>query len=192
MGESLQTNERSSIAVRSDDDKARRVPIGRIGGSRRAAHARRELYRDAGATYLARTAMPSTAPFYYRITENIRITVRPKFLPEQSIPEQRQYVFEYNVRIENTGQQSVQLLSRRWRIHDSVGEDTVVAGDGVIGEQPLLVPGAVHQYQSFCVLKSANGHMEGEYRFVRADATNFEASIPRFTLTADEWQGTSS
>ncbi|MDA1082233.1 MAG: Co2+/Mg2+ efflux protein ApaG [Gemmatimonadetes bacterium] len=136
--------------------------------------------------------MTNAGPFYYRMTEGIRITVRPKFLPEQSIPEQRQYVFEYNVRIENTGQQSAQLLSRRWRIHDSVGEDTVVAGDGVVGEQPLLVPGAVHQYQSFCVLKSANGHMEGEYRFIRADATKFEASIPRFELTADEWQGTSS
>jgi ApaG protein len=68
----------------------------------------------------------------------------------------------------------------------------VVAGDGVVGEQPLLVPGAVHEYQSFCVLKSANGFMEGEYRFIRADTSRFEAFIPRFTLTADEWQGTSS
>ncbi len=136
--------------------------------------------------------MPPSAPFYYKITDGIRITVRPKFLPDQSIPEQRQYVFEYNVRIENTGQESAQLLSRRWRIHDSIGEDTVVAGDGVVGEQPLLVAGAVHEYQSFCVLKSANGHMEGEYRFIRADASKFEAAIPRFNLTADEWQGTSS
>ena len=135
--------------------------------------------------------MADAAPFYYRNTDGIRITVRPTFLPEQSIPEQRQFVFAYNVRIENTTQQSAQLISRRWRIHDSIGEDTVVAGDGVVGEQPLLVPGAVHEYQSFCVLKSANGHMEGEYRFVGADTVHFEATIPRFTLTADEWQGTS-
>ena len=132
------------------------------------------------------------AAFFYRITDGIRITVRPAFLPEQSIPEERQYVFAYTVRIENTTQQSAQLLARRWRIHDSIGEDTVVAGDGVVGEQPLLLPGAVHEYQSFCVLKSANGYMEGEYRFVRADTTRFEAAIPRFTLTADEWQGSSS
>lgn len=142
--------------------------------------------------YFWRNDMPTAAPFYYRLTDGIRITVRPTFLPDQSIPEQRQYVFAYRVRIENTTQQSVQLLSRRWRIHDSIGEDTVVAGDGVVGEQPLLVPGSVHEYESFCVLKSANGHMEGEYRFVRADTTRFEAVIPRFTLTADEWLGTSS
>lgn len=132
------------------------------------------------------------AQFFYRNTEGIRITVRPTFLPEQSIPEQRQFVFAYNVRIENTTPHSVQLLSRRWRIHDSIGEDTVVAGDGVVGEQPLLVPGTVHEYQSFCVLKSGHGYMEGEYRFIRADTSRFEAAIPRFMLTVDEWQGSSS
>ncbi|MCC7194070.1 MAG: Co2+/Mg2+ efflux protein ApaG [Gemmatimonadaceae bacterium] len=132
------------------------------------------------------------AQFFYRITDGIRVTARPTFLPDQSIPEQRQYVFSYNVRIENTTKQSVQLLSRCWRIHDSIGEDTVVAGDGVVGEQPLLVPGAVHEYQSFCVLKSPSGHMEGEYRFIRADTSRFEAVIPRFVLSADERQGTSS
>jgi ApaG protein len=136
--------------------------------------------------------MPPTQPFFHRLTEGIRVTVRPVYLPEQSIREQQQFVFAYFVRIENVGSQTAQLLSRRWRIHDSIGEDTEVAGDGVVGEQPLLVPGAVHEYQSFCVLKSASGHMEGEYRFVRADSTRFDATIPRFTLAADEWMGSSN
>ena len=136
--------------------------------------------------------MPAARPFYHRVTQGIRVTVRPVYLPDQSIREQQQFVFAYFVRIENVGSQTAQLVSRRWRIHDSVGEDTEVAGDGVVGEQPLLVPGAVHEYQSFCVLKSGSGHMEGEYRFVRADSTRFDATIPRFTLTADEWLGSSS
>lgn len=136
--------------------------------------------------------MPHSAPFFYRMTDGIRVSVRPAYLPEQSIPEQLQFVFAYFVRIENVGSQSAQLLSRRWRIHDSVGEDTEVAGDGVVGEQPLLIPGGVHEYQSFCVLKSASGSMEGEYRFVRADATRFDAAIPRFALSASEWLGSSN
>ena len=134
--------------------------------------------------------MPST--LFYRFTNGIRVTVRPVFLPEQSVPEQRQFVFAYYVRIENVGEQAAQLLSRRWRIHDSIGEDTSVAGDGVVGEQPLIVPGGVHEYQSFCVLKSGSGFMEGEYRFQRADATRFDAVIPRFDLSADEQLGTSN
>jgi len=138
----------------------------------------------------ARPATPAT--LYYRITDGLRVTVRPVYLPEQSTPDQQQFVFSYFVRIENVGSQAVQLLSRRWRIHDSGGEDAAVIGDGVVGEQPLVIPGGVHEYQSFCVLRSPCGFMEGEYRFMRADSTRFDAAIPRFALTADERLGSSS
>ena len=112
--------------------------------------------------------MPQTPAFFYRMTNGIRVTVRPAYPPEQSIPEQQQFVFAYFVRLENVGTRAAQLRSRRWRIHDSIGEDSEVAGDGVVGEQPLLAVGGVHEYQSFCVLKSPNGHMEGEYQIGRA------------------------
>jgi ApaG protein len=127
---------------------------------------------------------PGRRPFYYRETLGIRVTVRPTYLREQSRPWQRQFVFAYAVRIENVGQAAAQLLSRRWLIHDSQGDDSEVVGDGVVGEQPLLAPGQAHEYQSFCVLKSPRGHMEGEYVFVRDDGARFEAVIPRFELDA--------
>lgn len=124
-------------------------------------------------------------PFYYRQTDGIRITVRPSYVPEQSQPSLRQYVFAYQVRIENVGGDTAQLLSRRWLIHDSAGQDTEVVGDGVVGQQPVIAPGRVHEYQSFCVLKSPVGSMEGHYRFVRQDGTTFDAKIPRFALAMD-------
>jgi ApaG protein len=126
------------------------------------------------------------APFYYRVTDGIRITVRPVYLPERSNPLKGQYIFAYFVRIENIGTLSAQLRTRRWRIHDSAGEETVVEGEGVVGEQPTLSRGQVHEYQSFCVLKSASGYMEGEYFFLRDDGTGFAAEIPRFHLEANE------
>src|SRR6185295_14093464 len=61
--------------------------------------------------------------FFYRLTQGIRITVRPEYLAGQSDPERRRFVFAYHVRIENVGKQSAQLLSRLWRIHDAIGED---------------------------------------------------------------------
>ena len=124
-------------------------------------------------------------PFYYRETEGVRITVRPAYLPRHSREAEAQYVFAYFVRIENVGPQSARLLSRRWIIHDSIGENTEVQGDGVIGEQPLIGPGRVHEYQSFCVLKSPSGWMEGAYRFERSDGSTFSAAIPRFELQTD-------
>ena len=124
-------------------------------------------------------------PFYYRQTHGIRISVRPLFLPERSNPAGRHFVFAYFVRIENVGTETVQLRSRRWLIHDSVGEDVVVEGEGVVGEQPVLGQGEVHEYQSFCILKSPVGHMAGSYFFLRGETT-FEAQIPRFHLDATE------
>lgn len=126
----------------------------------------------------------SNPPFYYRESYGIRITVRPVYLREQSDPAARHYVFAYFVRIENVGAQEAQLMSRRWLIHDSIGEDTEVEGEGVVGEQPVISPGSVHEYQSFCILKSGEGYMEGHYNFVRADSTTFMAEIPRFLLSA--------
>lgn len=128
--------------------------------------------------------LPGRRPFYYRETLGIRVTVRPTYLREQSRPWQRQFVFAYAVRIENVGAAGAQLLSRRWLIHDSTGDDSEVVGEGVVGEQPHLPPGQAHEYQSFCVLKSPRGHMEGQYYFVRDDGTHFEAAIPRFELDA--------
>lgn len=124
--------------------------------------------------------------FYYRLTEGIRITVRPSFLANQSRPSLGHFVFGYAVRIENIGREPAKLLTRLWRIHDSIGlgEDHEVRGDGVIGEQPRLESGRVHEYQSYCILKSPTGFMEGHYEFVRDDGTRFRAYIPRFDLDA--------
>jgi ApaG protein len=126
----------------------------------------------------------SAKPFFYQETQGIRISVRPLYLEEQSQPILRRYVFAYFIRIENVSLHTVQLLTRHWYIHDSIGEDTEVAGDGVVGQQPTLHPGDVHEYQSFCILKSPNGSMEGSYQFVRTDSSTFDAAIPRFLLAA--------
>ena len=130
----------------------------------------------------------ATPAFYYRLTDGIRITVRPAYLPGQSRPSLGHFVFSYLVRIENVGTTPAQLLSRLWRIHDSVGlgEDHEVAGEGVVGEQPRIEPGRVHEYQSYCILKSPSGFMEGHYQFVRDDGIRFLAFIPRFDLAAAE------
>lgn len=106
------------------------------------------------------------------------------YLRDQSEPSQNHYLFAYFIRIENISHLPAQLLSRRWLIHDEAGEDTEVTGEGVVGEQPLINPGAVHEYQSFCVLKSGEGFMEGHYNFLRPDGGTFDATIPRFILSA--------
>ncbi|HEU5011598.1 MAG TPA: Co2+/Mg2+ efflux protein ApaG [Roseiflexaceae bacterium] len=125
-------------------------------------------------------------PFFYRETSNIRVTVRPAYLQAQSQPFLNRYVFVYFIRIENVGKKRAQLLSRRWLIHDSIGEDQQVEGEGVVGQQPILGPGEVHEYNSFCILKSPQGYMEGAYHFIGSDDVLFDVEIPRFYLQAQE------
>lgn len=119
---------------------------------------------------------------YYRITDGIRVTVQPVYLPQHSSPATPRYVFAYHIRIENVGNRAAQLIWRHWYIHDPVAGDSEVEGEGVVGEQPLLAPGEVHEYQSFCVLEGPSGSMEGFYEFTRPDGTRFKAAIPKFLL----------
>lgn len=124
-----------------------------------------------------------TAPSrFYRMTNGIRISVRPVLAPEHSDPAEPRFVFVYFIRIENLGDRTAKLMWRHWDIHDDVAGDTQVEGEGVVGEQPVLAPGDVHEYNSFCVLRGPTGYMEGWYEFAAAEGDTFRAEVPRFTL----------
>ena len=124
--------------------------------------------------------------FFHRITEGIRVTAQPFYAPEHSDPDEPRYVFVYHIRIENVGNQPAQLMWRHWYIHDHAAGDSEVEGEGVVGQTPLLGPGDVHEYQSFCVLRGPEGHMEGTFQFRRPDGSVFRAAIPRFLLRVYE------
>lgn len=121
---------------------------------------------------------------YYRMTEGTRITVQPRYAADHSDPSEPRHVFVYHIRIENVGDRTAQLLWRHWDISDEVVGMSQVEGEGVVGEQPVLAPGDVHEYESFCVLRGERGWMEGWYEFERPDGTKFRAEIPRFELDA--------
>jgi len=119
---------------------------------------------------------------YEKATEGIRVRVRPRFSLADSEPHGGTFVFSYTVTMANEGDSTAQLLFRHWRIHDAAGEDSVVDGEGVVGEQPVLHPGDSHEYRSYCVLRSPVGYMEGHYTFARADGRRFRVEVPRFHL----------
>jgi ApaG protein len=86
------------------------------------------------------------------------------------------------VRIENGSDVAVQLLSRSWTIVDGRGTVHEVVGEGVVGEMPLIAPGASFDYVSGCPLDTADGTMSGAYRMVDEDGNAFDVGIPRFQL----------
>ncbi len=112
----------------------------------------------------------------------IVVEVNPEYSPEHSEPDQGRYVFIYYINIRNTGAQSAQLISRHWVITDANGKVEEVRGDGIVGEQPVLESDDEHFYNSFCVLETSVGCMQGSYMMLGEDGRYFDAPIPAFTL----------
>lgn len=113
---------------------------------------------------------------------SIRIDTQPKFLSEFKDDAPERYAFAYTITIHNDGAEDVQLLSRHWLITDGDEKVEEVQGDGVVGQQPWIAPGAQFEYTSGAVIATPIGTMQGEYIFQTRDGRRFEAPIPCFLL----------
>ncbi len=119
---------------------------------------------------------------YIETTRSIRVQVQPTYLEDQSSPDEKYYVWDYRVRIENLGEETVQLLNRYWKITDAGGRVQEVRGPGVVGEQPVLAPGESYEYTSGCPLPTPSGIMVGSYEMETREGETFEIAIPAFSL----------
>ena len=121
---------------------------------------------------------------YEATTDNITISVRPLYLDGQSDAIAKKFVFAYFIRIENNCPEPVQLLRRHWFIRNASDELREVEGEGVVGQQPMIHPGKGHEYNSYCVLDTFEGTMEGTYLMRRPTGELFYVVVPRFSLRA--------
>ncbi|HEU4516794.1 MAG TPA: Co2+/Mg2+ efflux protein ApaG [Steroidobacteraceae bacterium] len=116
-------------------------------------------------------------------TENlISVAVDTRYLEDQSDPDEHRYVFAYTITIRNRGTVPAKLLGRHWVITDANGKVQEVRGEGVVGEQPHLMPGQGFRYTSGAVLETPVGSMQGSYRMLADNGVEFDAPIAAFTL----------
>ena len=113
----------------------------------------------------------------------IEIAVQSVYIDDESEPDANKYVFAYTVTIRNVGTVPAQLLTRHWTITDADGKVQEVRGEGVVGEQPRLVPGEDFQYTSAALIGTPVGTMGGSYQMVADDGVSFDAEIPLFRLS---------
>lgn len=112
---------------------------------------------------------PASAP-----VPDVRVHVDVSYLAAHSAPGRR--LFTYVIRIENRSDETWQLLARHWDILDASGRETVVDGEGVVGEQPVIPPGGAFVYDSFVTVQDTPGRMAGHY--VMQDAWGVQAQVP--------------
>ncbi|NIM27239.1 MAG: Co2+/Mg2+ efflux protein ApaG [Gammaproteobacteria bacterium] len=111
------------------------------------------------------------------------VAVKSVYIADESEPDSSRYVFAYTVTIRNVGTVPAQLLTRHWVITDADGKVQEVRGEGVVGEQPRLVPGEHFQYTSAALIETPVGTMEGSYQMMADDGVAFDTEIPLFRLS---------
>ncbi len=127
--------------------------------------------------------MPDAAAVteYAAADAKTEVVARAEYAPEIQIPGGR-YCFVYRIVIRNIGGAAYRLLSRQWRITDGDGNAREIRGEGVVGEQPRIVPGGDFAYSSYADLPTPAGSMSGAYTMRLESGEEFEAKIPRFSL----------
>lgn len=115
---------------------------------------------------------------------NISVSLKAKFMPEQSEVQNNSYVWMYEVTIKNDSDVIVQLLNRYWRITNMNGRMDEIRGIGVVGLQPVIKPGKEFTYTSFCQLPTPQGTMEGHFEMQDMNDTLYEIAIPKLVLSA--------
>jgi ApaG protein len=119
---------------------------------------------------------------YNQTTQSVHVSVVPIYLESQSCPDNNSFVWAYHICIENRGNQTLQLLARHWKITDALGRVQEIRGGGVVGEQPILHPGASFEYTSGVTLSLPSGIMAGEYQMQSSKGEAFDVVIPSFSL----------
>ena len=107
------------------------------------------------------------------------------YMPSLDAPSDKPHPFVYFISIRNETGKRVTIQGRKWIVKE--GRDTtVVEGDGVVGQKPILEPGEHFSYNSYHVT-GRNAVAEGAFFGVTDDGEWIFARIPEFALQVPEW-----
>ena len=121
----------------------------------------------------------------FKISEGVKVSVETYYQPDYSDLVAAEFMFAYRITIENNNSFPVKLLQRHWNIFDSNGSYKEIDGEGVVGVQPVILPGDQYQYVSGCNLKTEMGKMEGNYSMENMHTKKqFKVNIPMFEMIA--------
>lgn len=119
-------------------------------------------------------------------TEGVTVRVQPQFAADQSDPDHGHWAWHYHIRVENMSGVTLRLIDRAWIILDGLGDRRDVMGEGVVGQQPVILPGDSYDYVSGCQLGTPMGHMRGRFGMEDSGGRRIEVDIPGFDLISPD------
>lgn len=112
------------------------------------------------------------------------------YMPSLDAPADKPYPFVYFISVINASEDIVRITGRKWIVReqggDVAGELTVVEGEGVVGENPVIPPMEHFSYNSYHVVASRS-FVKGSLFGVTSKGVKIRVKIPDFTLEAPEW-----
>ncbi len=108
------------------------------------------------------------------------------YMPGLDSPDAKPHPFVYFISIHNDSQVPVTIRGRKWVVREDDGEVTVVEGDGVVGQTPVIEPGGHFSYNSYHV-SAGNAKVSGAFFGETATGQWIFARIPDFRLVVPDW-----
>ena len=116
----------------------------------------------------------------------VKIKVKSTYIASRSNPIKSYYLFSYEIKIINNNSFPIKLLSRHWNIKDAQDGVEDIYGPGVVGKQPIILPGEDFEYMSYCPLKTPIGFMKGEFCMIDDKKKEFDVEIKTFKLSVPD------
>ncbi len=116
-------------------------------------------------------------------SRQIKVTIdRLEYQAGVLTPPDKPHCFAYYITIINEGTETVAIRGRKWVVEESSGEITVVEGDGIVGEFPILSSGQSFSYNSHHIIRAKKAVVQGSYLGVTLEGEQVVIRIPTFTL----------
>ncbi len=119
--------------------------------------------------------------------EGLRVKVDDVvYMPSLEAPPEKPHPFVYFISIHNDSPVPVTIRGRKWVVREEDGDVTVVEGEGVVGQSPLIEPGGHFSYNSYHVV-ATRAEVSGSFFGETAAGEWFFTRIPGFVLEVPHW-----
>ena len=108
------------------------------------------------------------------------------YMPSLDAPPDKPHPFVYFVSIFNDSPIAVTLRGRKWVVVERGGETTVVEGEGIVGQQPVIESGEHFSYNSYHVV-GGEALVRGAFFVESAAGAWGYTRIPEFQLKIPGW-----
>lgn len=131
--------------------------------------------------------MPDNHQGNYQELEGLSVRVDDViYMPSLDAPSDKPHPFVYFITMVNESTERVRIMGRKWVVREEGGEFVVVEGDGVVGQTPVLEPGADFSYNSYHVT-AMSAEVRGSFFGTTATGQKVRVRVPVFKLELPDW-----